>query len=333
MQQSTQGGKRWLELAGKRPLPLLLVILAILPFVNPSQTLSIQILIWGLFAVSYNLLLGYTGLLSFNHATYFGIGSFTAGLLLKHWVPSTPLALLAGVVTGALSAAVVGWFCLRRRGVYFSMLTLAFGQLVYFALFQLDTITGGDDGLRGVPTPSVFGINLTPIQNPLSFYYFCYIVLALALVVQNVIVRSPFGRALEAIRESEERARAVGYNTNAVQLLCLVFAGAFAGLAGALNALYLGYVPIASLGSTTSGPVLMMTVLGGKGSFMGPFLGAAVYRAMEDYFAGLTENWPLLVGGIFVLCVLLLPQGLISLFARLQGLTRSRKMEVTTPER
>lgn len=299
----------------RHPLARLAAVLLVLPLINPSKTLSIQILIWGLFAVSYNLLLGYTGLLSFGHATFFGIGSYAAGLFLKHVAPSALVSLVLGLLVAALAAFVVGWFCLRRRGVYFAMLTLAFGQMVYFVGFQWTGLTGGDDGLRGIPTPpvglpGVAALPITSVQHPYAFYYFALAVVLLALAAQARLMNAPFGHALQAIRESEERARAVGYDTTRVQLVAYVFAGAFAGLAGALNALYLGFVPLESLSLYTGGAVLMMTVLGGKGTLIGPFLGAAVYWTLEDFLSRVIDSWPLVVGAIFVACVLLLPRGL-----------------------
>ncbi len=310
----------------------LLAVLVILPFINPSKTLSIQILIWGLLAVSYNLLLGYTGLLSFGHSVFFGLGSYAAGLYLKEAGSGLWGGLAAGIVVAALGAAVVGWFCLRRRGVYFAMLTLAFCQMAYFLGFQLDFITGGDDGLQGVPTPDLVipglgSIPLLSIRHPENFYFFCLALVAVSLFLQELLVRSPFGRGLQAIRESEERSRAVGYDSGGLQWLAFVFSGGLAGLAGTMNTLYLGFVPLESLSLATSGTILMMTILGGKGVLVGPFIGAGLFLALQDYLAVYTESWPLIVGAIFVGFVLALPSGLGgglgSLYAFITG--RARK--------
>lgn len=307
---------------------LVLLGLLLLPVLNPSKTLSIQILIWGLLAVSYNLLLGYTGLLSFGHAIFFGVGAYTSGLYLKQAQGGLWTGLLAGVLAAAVVANVVGWLCLRRRGVYFAMLTLAFGQMFYFLAFELDRWTGGDDGLQGVPTPKLVlpaldPVALVSILHPYRFYFLCLTLVAVVLLFIQVVVRSPFGRALQAIRESEERSRAVGYNTMAVQLLAFVQAGAIAGLAGGLNTLYLGFAAPDTLSLETSGLILIMTVLGGKGTLLGPFVGAGLVLGMQDLLSAYTDSWQLVVGAVFAAVVLLLPQGIcggiFGLVARISG--------------
>ncbi len=312
----------------KASLLLLFAALAVLPLVNPSKALSIQILIWGLLAISYNLLLGYTGLLSFGHAIFFGLGCYGSGLYLKHLHGGLWGGLLAGVLLAVAGANVIGWFSLRRRGVYFGMLTLAFGQMVYFLAFQLDAITGGDDGLQGVPTPPLAvpglrAISLVSIRHPYTFYFFCLALVVAVLLFEELLVRSPFGRALQAIRESEERSLAVGYDTKKVQWLAFVIAGGIAGLAGGLNTLNLGFASIDSLSLETSGTVLVMTILGGKGMLVGPFVGAGLVLALQDLLSAYTDSWQLVVGAVFVAVVLALPAGIVGgladLAARLSG--------------
>lgn len=298
------------------PLLLLVATLLVLPAVNPSNPLSIQILIWGLLAISYNLLLGYTGLLSFGHAIFFGVGAYASGLYLKHAQGGVSAGVGVGIAAAAVTSVVVGWFCLRRRGVYFAMLTLAFGQMVYFMAYQLDHITGGDDGLQGVPTPGldVPGLSepfsIISILHPYHFYFFCLALVIAVLAANELLVRSPFGRALQAIRESEDRSLAVGYDTMKVQWLAFVFSGAIAGLAGALNTLNLGFASIDSLSLETSGIVLVMTILGGKGVLVGPFLGAGVVLALQDLLSAYTDSWQLALGAIFVAMVVLVPSGI-----------------------
>ena len=321
----SSGLARWRDWLEAHPVYGLAVVFLILPVVVPEKTLVTNILTYGLFAVSFNLLLGYTGLLSFGHSTFLGLGSYAAALfLVKLQIVNLWLALLAGVAFPAVVAIGIGWFCLRRRMVYFSMLTLAFNQMVFFIVFQLRDITGGDDGLRGIPIPNfdLPGISFTidSIREPMRFYFFVYVLVVLCLFAVFRIVQSPFGRALQAIRESEERARAIGYDTQRVQHLSFFFAGAFAGLAGALNALFFGFVALETLSWFTAGIAVIMTILGGKGTFVGPFIGATVYLLIQEYtskdpFLGLVanplaKNWPLLLGGTFVLMVLFLPQGL-----------------------
>jgi branched-chain amino acid transport system permease protein len=310
------------------------VALVVLPFVSPSKPLAIQILIWGTLAISYNLLLGYTGLLSFGHATFFGVGAYASGLFLKHTHGGLWTGLAVGMLAATVVAIAVGWFCLRRRGVYFGMLTLAFGQMFYFFAYQADRFTGGDDGLQGVPTPGLWvpglgePIALVSLRYPYRFYFVCLAVVLVVLLFNELVVRSPFGRALQAIRESEERSLAVGYATTAVQWLAFVISGALAGVAGALNTLNLGFASIDSLSLETSGMVLIMTILGGKGYLLGPFVGAAAVLVLQDLLSAYTDSWQLALGAIFVGVVLLAPNGITGTFAHLaSSWTRRREAQ------
>ena len=206
---------------------------------------------------------------------------------------------------------MIGFFCLQRRGIYFAMLTLAFAQLLYFVGFHLADWTGGDDGLRGIPLLKLgfpgFSISL---ESTLAFYYFAYALVGLAVAGLKRILDSPFGAVLQAIRENSERAVACGYDVNRIKLLSFVFSALFAGLAGSLDALRLTVVPIESLYWTTSGQVVMMTLLGGAGTFFGPFVGAATFLVLEDRLSIFTESWPLVIGAIFSAFVLFLPKGI-----------------------
>ena len=298
----------------RRPIAALGVVLALLILVVPEKTLMTQLLVFGLFAMSFNILLGYAGLLSFGHSTFFGLGAYGTALVLKWWHPHVLLAMAAGVIVAAIMSVIIGWFCLRRRRVYFSMLTLAFNQMVFFILFQARDLTGGDDGLRGIPLPDfdipwIGSIPIEGIHNPHSFYYFVLIVVVACLLVIERILTSPFGRVLEAIRESEERARACGYNSNRILLLAFIFAGLFAGVAGSMYALFYGFIGLETLSWVTAGVVVMMTILGGVGSFVGPFVGAAIYLILQEYVSKYTDSWQLYAGAIFVACVLFFPRG------------------------
>jgi branched-chain amino acid transport system permease protein len=215
---------------------------------------------------------------------------------------------------------VIGFFCLRRRGIYFAMLSLAFAQLLYFIAFHLADVTGGDDGLRGIAVPAVHlpGLTLT-LDTSLRFYYFAFVLVALALLALKRILDSPFGAVLQAIRENSDRAAACGYDIRRIKLLSFVFSALFCGLAGALDALRLGVVPVESLYWTTSGQVVIMTLLGGAGTFFGPFVGATTFLVLEDRLSVFTESWPLFVGLIFMGFVLFLPKGIWgTLLARLR---------------
>ncbi len=294
------------------PVLAFLAFFAIFPFLVPYQALATQVLIYGLFALGFNLLYGYTGLLSFGHAAYWGLGAYGTGIALaKLGVTSLWVALAAGPGLAVAGGAVIGFFCLRRRGIYFAMLTLAFAQLLYFIGFHLADWTGGDDGLRGITLPPLAlpGLSLS-LHPPLAFYYFALAVVGLAVAGLKRILDSPFGAVLQAIRENTDRAAACGYDVTRVKHLSFVFSAFFAGLAGALDALRLTVVPVESLYWTTSGQVVIMTLLGGAGTFFGPFVGALTFLVLEDRLALVTESWPLVIGMIFMAFVLFLPKGI-----------------------
>jgi branched-chain amino acid transport system permease protein len=288
------------------------VFFAVFPFLVPYRSLATQVLIFGLFALGFNLLYGYTGLLSFGHAAYYGLGAYGTGIMLaKLKVTSLWVALGTGVVAATIGGALIGFFCLRRRGIYFAMLTLAFAQLLYFTGFHLADWTGGDDGLRGIPLLplSLFGVNLS-LRDPLAFYFFAYVLVVLAVAGLKRVLDSPFGAVLQAIRENGDRAAACGYDVTRIKLLSFVFSALFAGLAGALDALRLTVVPVEALYWSTSGQVVIMTLLGGAGTFFGPFVGAATYLVLADRLSIFIEFWPLVIGVIFMGFVLFLPKGI-----------------------
>lgn len=304
-----------------RPVLSFVVFFAVFPFLVPYKALATQVLIFGLFALGFNVLYGYTGRLSFGHAAYYGLGAYGTGIALARLkVDSLWLGLGAGLLLAAVGGAIIGYLCLRRSGIYFAMLTLAFAQLLYFVGFHLADITGGDDGLRGIPTLPVRipGVGAISLDSSLAFYYFAFVIVAFAMFALKRILDSPFGSVLQAIRENGERAQACGYNVNRIRWLSFVFSASFAGLAGALDAMRLSVVPIESLYWTTSGQAVIMTLLGGAGTFFGPFVGAGTYLVLEDRLSVITESWPLVVGAIFMAFVLFLPQGIWgTLLARL----------------
>ena len=293
-------------------LGLLVVLALIVLFTVPNPSLAIGMLIFGLWAAGLNLLVGYGGLVSFGHALPFAYGGYAAGLTLKHVSANVWLALLVSVVSMAVLSAFVGAICLRRTEVYFSMLTLAFAQLGFFIALQADTITGGDDGLAGIPTPTFglgTGMELNALRDPLTFFLFTAAIVLVVFAALILYTESPMGRVLQAIRESEERARACGYNTRLVQLVTFVLAGTVAGLAGGMFAMlnnFVGLQPYWLL----SGVVLIMVILGGRSSLFGPVLGAVIYLILEATLSRYYASWQLIVGAIFMVCVLAFPQGL-----------------------
>ncbi|MGK6316895.1 branched-chain amino acid ABC transporter permease [Neorhizobium sp. DT-125] len=297
--------------ASRWRVPLSILALCILPWILPSQALAVNVLIYGLVAVGYNLLFGYTGLLSFGHAAFFGAGVYATGIAIGVFGVNWFLAMLIGVAVAGGLAAAMGVLAIRTRGIYFSMVTLALSQLVYYTTVQASSWTGGENGLRGFTVSALafpgFSLNFL---DPLVKYYAIMVVVALALWFVSRVLNSPFGAVIEAIRENETRARACGYNVEQTKLLSFVLSGILCGLAGTLSAMHLSIVPLDSLHYHTSGLIVMMTLLGGAGSFFGPFVGALAFLSMEDIFSLWTSNWQLIVGAIFILFVLYLPKGI-----------------------
>jgi branched-chain amino acid transport system permease protein len=294
------------------PIVSFAVFFAVFPFIVPYQSLATQVLIYGLFALGFNLLYGYTGLLSFGHAAYYGLGAYGTGIALaKLKVTSLWLALGVGLGAAVLGGLCIGFFALRRRGIYFAMLTLAFAQMLYFIAFHAAELTGGDDGLRGIPLHAIWlpGGSLS-LRDPLAFYFFAYVLVVLAVAGLKRILDSPFGAVLQAIRENSDRAVACGYDVNRVKLLSFVFSALFTGVAGGLDALRLTVVPVDSLYWSTSGQVVIMTLLGGAGTFFGPFVGAATFLILADRLSIFIEAWPIVIGVIFMGFVLFLPKGI-----------------------
>lgn len=306
-----------------RQLWLLLGTVVIIFFTIPDPSLAISILIFGLWAASVNLLLGYGGLVSFGHALPFGWGGYITGLVLLKVAPNAWLALGASTLGIAALSAFVGAVCLRRTEVYFSMLTLAFAQLGFFIALQWRTVTGGDDGLAGIPSPNLpvpgVAVRMSSIGDPMTFYIVTAVIVTVIFAFLILYTDSPVGRALQGIRESEERARGCGYNTRAIQLLTFTVAGAVAGLAGGLFAMLNNFVGLSPYW-LLSGVVLIMAILGGRGSLFGSFLGAVVFLLLEHYLSQNFASWQLIIGAIFVLCVLAFPNGLWGLVT--QGLER-----------
>jgi branched-chain amino acid transport system permease protein len=277
--------------------------------------LASEVVVFALAAMALNFLLGYTGVLSFGHAAYFGLGAYGVAMTMKYLVPSTPLAILVGVLVGTGAAAVIGLLIVRLRGVYFAMCTIAFGQVFYFIAFQWRDVTGGDDGLSAWHRmPLNFGFaELDILNNNKAFYYMVLAFFALAVSVMAFILRSPFGRTLLAIRENERRARFLGIPVDQHIWVSWVISCCFVSLAGALYALLNDFVDPRALRWDQSGTFVIMAVLGGMRSFWGPLIGAAIFIVLRDYISSHTENWMSFVGLIFVLVVLFFPRGVLGL--------------------
>jgi branched-chain amino acid transport system permease protein len=280
--------------------------------------LGTRVLVLGLAAMSVNFLLGFTGVLSFGHAAYFGLGAYGAGLSLKFLAASTPLSLASGTLLGGIIGALLGAIIVRRRGVYFAMVTIAFGQVFYYIAFQWSSLTGGDDGLRGFTRqPLHLGLmDIDILSNANAFYYFVLLCFALAAAVMGYILRSPFGRTMIAIRENERRARFLGIPVERHIWVAFTMSCFFMGFAGALYALVNNFADPRGLHYSQSGDFVMMAVMGGMRSFWGPLLGAAVFVVIQDYISSVTVNWMSFVGMLFVAVVLLFPRGILGFVRR-----------------
>jgi branched-chain amino acid transport system permease protein len=289
-----------------------------LPLIGGYTELGTHVVILGLAAMALNFLLGYTGVLSFGHAAYFGLGAYGAAMTIKYLEPSTPLAILVGVVTGTVAAAVIGPMIARLRGVYFAMCTIAFGQVFYFIAFQWSSVTGGDDGVSAWHRmPIDLGFTSIDIFNDnKAFYYVALAVFAVAVGVMAWLLRSPFGRTLLAIRENERRARFLGIPVDRHIWLSWVISCLFASLAGTLYALLNDFVDPRALRWDMSGTFVIMTVLGGMRNFWGPLIGAAIFIVLQDQLSSHTQNWESFIGLFFVLVVLFFPRGVLGLIKR-----------------
>jgi branched-chain amino acid transport system permease protein len=293
-------------------LLLALAVVLLMPLLMQSGSLASEVLIFGLAAMGCNLLLGFTGLLSFGQGVFFGLGSYTLALTLTRWPLPMPLALVLAMVMGALGAAVVGWVAIRQKGTYFVMLTLAFSQMFYFIAYTATGITGGDNGLMDIPRPSIAvqGHTLWSLATPWQFYGFVATVFLLAFWLLQTVSRSTFGRTLLAVRDNEERAGAFGYNLKLLKLQAFVISGAVTGLAGALHAMMTGIAPLSNAEYHTSEMILVMTVIGGAGNLFASVLGSAFYLLMADWLSSLWPRWLLLLGLVLMAVSLWMQRGL-----------------------
>jgi branched-chain amino acid transport system permease protein len=300
----------------------ILAAVVVLPLVV-RHAIAAEIWIFAIFGLGLNLLLGYTGLLSFGQATFFGSAGYVAGYLLKHHAGIPLAAVLAlGIAVGAVSAAAVGYLCVQRSGLYFIMLTFALNQMFYFTAYQWTSVTGGEDGMPGISRPPLLGLDLTP---PLTYYVFVAVLFVVALWVMKRVVASPLGTILQAIRENEVRAEAVGYDARRFKLLAFVIGGAFSGLAGVLYAMLFGIVPLEAIGFVFSGNVVFATLIGGSGSLYGPIIGAFVFIWLSESVSVVWQRWPLLLGVAFVVVVLFFRGGVVEAWERAATWGRSRR--------
>jgi len=305
-------------------IALWVVLLALpwwLPLVGGYTALGTKVLVYGLAAIALNLLIGFTGALSFGHAAWFGLGCYGAGLTLKYLVPSTPLAIVVGTLAAGAAAAILGPFVMRKRGIYFAMITIAFGQLFYFIAVRWNGVTGGEDGLTGFARqPLHLAGAMLDLQNT-QLYYVVLVLFALGTAIMAWLLRSPLGHTWIAIRENRRRLQFLGVRNDWFVWSAFGVSGLLTGLAGALNALLFNFASPQDLHYTLSGNFAIMVVLGGMRSFWGPLVGVVIFVVAQDYLSSLTRNWMTFIGLIFIAIVLLFPKGILGMFERRSKVT------------
>ena len=303
---------------------LLLLALVLAPFFGAYPVFVMKLMCFALFAAAFNLLLGFTGLLSFGHAAFLGGSAYVAGHAIKVWGLTPELGLVAGTLTGAFLGWIFGVLAIRRQGIYFAMITLALAQMMFFVALQAK-FTGGEDGLQGVPRGKLFGV--IDLSNDLTMYYVALVIVVAAFLLIVRTIHSPFGQVLKGIKENEPRALSLGYDVSRFKLLAFVISAALSGLAGSLKTLVLGFATLSDVHWTASGQVILMTLVGGLGTLSGPLVGSAVVVLLEnkigelgsflarvtsvEWFNTLGESVTMVTGLIFVICVLAFRKGIM----------------------
>jgi len=293
-----------------------LAILALAaPVLGLYPVFLMQVLCFAMFACAFNLLLGYTKMLSFGHAAYFGSSAYITGWLVTAHGWGTIPGILAGVAVALVLSLTIGAIAVRRQGIYFAMITLALSQLVFFVCLQAK-FTGGENGLQGIPRGSIFG--LIDLSHDSTMYYFVLAVFAAVYALIRRTVHSPFGQVLKAIRDNEPRAISLGYKADRYKLGAFVLSGSLAGLAGSLKALVLGFVTLSDVSQGTSGDVILMTLLGGSGTSLGPVVGASIVVTLQEYLSDVVGAWvSVIIGAVFVVCVMIFRRGFVGEIQRL----------------
>ena len=286
-----------------------LAVLAIAPFIGLYPIFMMKALCFAIFACAFNLLLGFTGLLSFGHAAFLGSAAYGTGWLVRSAGWSPELGIVAGVLIAGALGLVVGLIAIRRQGIYFAMITLAMAQMIFFVCLQAP-FTGGEDGLQGVPRGKLFG--LVPLGDDVAMYYLVLAVFVAVFLFILRVVHSPFGQVLKAIRENEPRAVSLGYDVDRYKLLAFVLSAALSGLAGSLKTMVLGFATLTDVHWSLSGEVILMTLLGGLGTFAGPVVGAFTIIGLQNFLADRVGSWvTVIIGVIFVVCVIAFRRGFV----------------------
>lgn len=298
-------------------IALTVAVLCLVPLIVPNYmlTMIVEALIFGLFAMSLDLMVGYTRLHSFGHAAAYGMGAYSTALILLHFNLPLPIGIILGVAISVAIAIPIAWICTKSTGVSFAMLTLAFAQLGYAMIFRFKDISGGSDGIGGIPRPAgPFGIDF--FQSKSGYFYMVVFCLVGSYLLCRAIVTSPFGAVLTGIRENEAKTRALGYNTRVYKMAVVVMAYGFGSLAGALYTPFAGFVAPELFFWLVSGRVLIMVIVGGAGTLIGPILGGIFFMLLEQQLSEVTELWPLIFGSIFIAFVMLAPDGIWGLLTK-----------------
>jgi branched-chain amino acid transport system permease protein len=302
-----------------RPQGIAFLLLLALIIVTPFQLYPVflmNVLCFALLASAFNLLIGYVGLMSFGHAAFFGMGSYVTAYAAKIWGLTPEVAVLLGGLTGGALGVVFGWLAIRRQGIYFAMITLALAQMVYFFCLEAP-FTHGEDGIQQVPRGKLFGV--ISLQPDLAMYAFVAVIFVVFFLLIHRIVHSPFGQVLKAIRENEPRAISLGYRVDDYKLMAFILSCFIAGIAGGMKSLVFGIATLTDVNFTTSGDIVLMTLVGGMGTIFGPAVGALVLKGMENYLADIGSWVTVVQGCIFVVCVLAFRRGILGeLGARLK---------------
>lgn len=294
--------------------------LVLLPLVLPYYALGTEIVLFALAAVAFDLCLGYTGVMMFCQASFFGTGVYVTALTLIHISQNIFAAVFLGVAAAGLLALLFGWLASSRSGSYSVLLTLAFNEMIYFIAYQWSSLTGGDDGLTGIPRPNleIPGLFRIDLQSSLSYYVFAAAVFLLCFALIRRITLSPFGAVLKGIRENETRAQAVGYNIRLYKVAVFVLGGAFMGLAGSLYCMHINFAHIHEVHFETSGNIVMMVLIGGMGTLAGPFIGAIMIMCASEFASTLWDRWLIIQGVVFILFVLFARGGVWGIMATIK---------------
>jgi branched-chain amino acid transport system permease protein len=296
---------------------LVCLLAACMPMLGIYPVFGMKLLCFAMFACAFNLLLGFSGLLSFGHAAFFGSAAYaTSWLVTAHGWGTIP-ALLTGAAVAALLGLIIGTLAIRRRGIYFAMITLAMAQLVYFVCLEAP-FTGGENGLQGVSRGTLLGV--VDLRSDMTMYYLVLVIGIAVFAFIHRVVNSPFGQVLTAIRENEPRMVSLGYEINRYKLLAFVLSATLAGVAGSLKALVLGFATLSDVLQDTSGEVILMTLLGGSGTFLGPVLGATLVVTLQEYLFDIVGEWvTVILGAVFAICVLVFRRGIVGEWVAWRG--------------